>query len=129
MQITTDLMPHQRAALAKLLPTRAGALFADMGTGKSRMAIELAKIRAGDPPVAERFELYLGACELANGYHELTDATEQRTRFERDNARRRHRGQRELPLDERLLAALPHMPPCAGVALGIERLKSESKPH
>ncbi|MEO5561124.1 MAG: EF-P lysine aminoacylase EpmA, partial [Dokdonella sp.] len=48
----------------------------------------LAKIRAGDPPVAERFELYLGPYELANGYHELTDAAEQRARFERDNVRR-----------------------------------------
>ncbi|MFC5488805.1 EF-P lysine aminoacylase EpmA [Dokdonella soli] len=82
----------------------------------------LAKIRDGDPPVAERFELYLGPYELANGYHELTDAAEQRARFERDNARRRARGQRELPVDERLLAALQDMPPCAGVALGIDRL-------
>ncbi len=82
----------------------------------------LSRIRAGDPPLAERYELYLGPYELANGYHELTDATEQRARFERDNARRRDRGQPELPLDERLLAALPHMPACAGVALGIERL-------
>jgi lysyl-tRNA synthetase class 2 len=82
----------------------------------------LARIRAGDPPLAERFELYLGPYELANGYHELTDASEQRTRFERDNARRRTRGQRELPIDERLLAALPLMPACAGVALGVERL-------
>lgn len=82
----------------------------------------LARIRAGDPPVAERFELFLGPHELANGYHELTDATEQRARFGHDNARRHARGQRELPLDERLLASLPAMPPCAGVALGIERL-------
>jgi lysyl-tRNA synthetase class 2 len=82
----------------------------------------LAKIRAGDPPVAERFELYLGPYELANGYHELTDATEQRARFERDNQRRRARGQRELPIDERLLEVLPQMPACAGVALGVERL-------
>jgi lysyl-tRNA synthetase class 2 len=82
----------------------------------------LAKIRDGDPPVAERFELLLGSYELANGYHELTDAGEQRARFERDNARRRARGQREVPIDERLLAALPRMPECAGVALGIERL-------
>ena len=82
----------------------------------------LAKIRAGDPPVAERFELYLGPHELANGYHELTDAVEQRARFERDNTRRRTRGQRELPIDERLLAALPSLPDCAGVALGVERL-------
>jgi lysyl-tRNA synthetase class 2 len=82
----------------------------------------LAKIRPGDPPVAERFELYLGPHELANGYHELTDATEQRARFERDNLRRRARAQHELPIDERLLAALPQMPACAGVALGVERL-------
>ena len=83
----------------------------------------LAKIRAEDPPVAERFELYLGSHELANGYHELTDAREQRLRFERDNARRRARGLREVPIDERLLAALEAgMPDCAGVALGVERL-------
>ena len=82
----------------------------------------LARIRDGDPPVAERFELFLGPSELANGYHELTDAHEQRTRFERDNARRLERGQREVPIDQRFLAALPQMPACAGVALGIERL-------
>ncbi|HEY6986371.1 MAG TPA: EF-P lysine aminoacylase EpmA [Rhodanobacteraceae bacterium] len=82
----------------------------------------LAKIRDGEPPVAERFELFLGRYELANGYHELTDASEQRARFERDNARRRARSQHAVPIDERLLAALPKLPPCAGVALGIERL-------
>jgi len=82
----------------------------------------LAKIRADDPPVAERFELYVGQHELANGYHELTDAAEQRARFERDNARRRSRGLAELPLDENLLNALGSLPDCAGVALGIERL-------
>ncbi len=83
----------------------------------------LAKIRANDPPVAERFELYLGTQELANGYHELTDAAEQRARFERDNMRRCARGLAEIPLDENLLAALKQgMPDCAGVALGIERL-------
>ena len=82
----------------------------------------LARIRPGEPPRAERFELYLGPFELANGYHELNDAAEQRARFERDNARRRTRGQRELPLDECLLAVLDAMPACAGVALGIERL-------
>ena len=83
----------------------------------------LAKIRAGDPPVAERFEVYLGTQELANGYHELTDAAEQRARFERDNLRRRSRGLTEIPLDKNLLAALENgLPDCAGVALGIERL-------
>ena len=82
----------------------------------------LARIRAGQPPLAERFEVYLGTEELANGYHELDDAAEQRARFEHDNARRRARGQRELPPDERLLAVLDGLPDCAGVALGIERL-------
>jgi len=83
----------------------------------------LAKIRRdGDGAVAERFELYLGPYELANGYHELNDAAEQRARFERDNARRRERGLRDVPLDENLLAVLGRMPACAGVALGIERL-------
>lgn len=82
----------------------------------------LARIRPDTPPIAERFEVYLGPIELANGYHELGDPAEQRARFERDNARRRARGQRELPFDERLLAVLPTMPGCAGVALGIERL-------
>jgi len=82
----------------------------------------LAKIRGDDPPVAERFELYLGPHELANGYHELNDAAQQRARFERDNARRRERGLRELPVDENLLAALDDLPDCAGVALGVDRL-------
>jgi lysyl-tRNA synthetase class 2 len=86
----------------------------------------LARIRRGEggaPDVAERFELYLGALELANGYHELTDADEQRTRFERDHAVRAARGDVQPPLDARLLAALAAgMPDCAGVALGVERL-------
>ena len=82
----------------------------------------LARVRPCEPPLAERFELYLGRYELANGYHELNDATEQRGRFERDNTVRRKRGVREVPLDEKLLAVLGAMPDCAGVALGVERL-------
>ncbi len=83
----------------------------------------LAKIRADDPPVAERFELYLGQIELANGYHELTDAIEQRARFGRDHALRAHLGDPLPPLDESLLAALGHgLPDCAGVAMGVDRL-------
>jgi lysyl-tRNA synthetase class 2 len=86
----------------------------------------LAKIRAGqggEPAVAERFELYLGALELANGYHELTDADEQRARFLRDGAARAMRGAVQPPLDEGLLAAMAcGVPACAGVALGVERL-------
>jgi lysyl-tRNA synthetase class 2 len=82
----------------------------------------LARIDPDDPRVARRFELYLGGSEIANGYHELGDAGEQRARFERDLAIRRTRGVSEPAIDEHLLAALPSMPDCAGVALGIERL-------
>ncbi|WP_313316574.1 EF-P lysine aminoacylase EpmA [Stenotrophomonas sp.] len=82
----------------------------------------LAKIRPGEPPLAERFELYLGPVELANGYHELNDAIEQRQRFARDLAIRHGRGAELPPLDEHFLAALPQLPACAGVAVGVDRL-------
>ncbi|WP_426287766.1 EF-P lysine aminoacylase EpmA [Luteibacter sp. E-22] len=82
----------------------------------------LARIREDDPPVAKRFEAYVGPYEVANGYHELNDPVEQRVRFERDNAKRRARGLDEVPIDEKLLAVLGRMPDCAGVALGVERL-------
>lgn len=83
----------------------------------------LARIRPGDPPVAERFELFLGGMELANGFHELTDAAEQRARFRADLAGRIARGLVTPPVDERFLAALDHgLPACAGVALGFDRL-------
>lgn len=84
----------------------------------------LARIAERDGvPVAERFELYLGALELANGYHELADGAEQRARFERDYAVRRARGSDLPAIDDALLAALDAgFPDCAGVALGVDRL-------
>jgi len=83
----------------------------------------LARLKPGSPAVAARFELYLDGVELANGFHELQDAAEQRARFNRDLHVRRDRGQARRPLDEKLLAALEHgMPDCAGVALGFDRL-------
>ncbi len=83
----------------------------------------LARIRHEDPPVAERFEVYVRGVELANGYHELTDADEQRRRFEQDIRNRRALGLPEPPVDHRLVAALEYgLPPCAGVALGVDRL-------
>jgi lysyl-tRNA synthetase class 2 len=83
----------------------------------------LARIRQGDEPVAERFELYLGQAELANGYQELLDATEQRRRFEHDNYLRETRGDPTPPFDTHLLDALQHgIPECSGVALGVDRL-------
>jgi lysyl-tRNA synthetase class 2 len=82
----------------------------------------LAKVRPGDVPVAERFEVYVGPLELANGYHELTDPGEQRERFGRDLGVRQKRASLQPPVDERLLAAMPKLPACAGVALGVDRL-------
>lgn len=85
----------------------------------------LARISENDAglPVAERFELYHGRLELANGFHELTDAQEQRRRFQCDVESRRISGKPALPVDENFLAALEAgLPDCAGVALGLDRL-------
>lgn len=80
----------------------------------------LARIRGN---VASRFELYLNGLELANGFHELGDATEQRARFTQDLLQRKNRKLAELPLDEYFLQALAHgLPDCSGVALGFDRL-------
>ena len=88
-----------------------------------RSQAALARINPADPRFAERFELFHDGVELANGFSELTDAAEQRARFETDNARRRAAGLDEVALDENLLAALDHgLEPCAGVALGLDRL-------
>jgi lysyl-tRNA synthetase class 2 len=83
----------------------------------------LARIRHDEVPVAERFELYLGPLELANGYHELADTDEQGGRFRRDVEIRRQRGLESPNVDTRLLSALASgFPGCAGVALGVDRL-------
>ena len=83
----------------------------------------MARASREDALVAERFELFFDGIELANGFSELTDAGEQRARFERDNAARAARGLQQYPLDEQLLAALgAGMPDCAGVAIGLDRL-------
>lgn len=83
----------------------------------------LARIRPGDPPVAERFEVFLRGMELANGYHELTSASEQRERFRADREARRRLGRPDVRADERMLEALEHgLPSASGVALGFDRL-------
>ena len=80
----------------------------------------LARVRGR---VASRFEAYLDGIELANGFHELGAAAEQRARFETDLAERARKGLPPMPIDERLLAALEFgLPDCAGVALGFDRL-------
>ncbi len=85
----------------------------------------LARIRpaADGTPVAARFEVFLGETELANGFHELTDAAEQRRRFEEELSLRAGSGRSPIPVDVRFLAALEAgLPDCAGVALGLDRL-------
>ncbi|MDZ7620222.1 MAG: EF-P lysine aminoacylase EpmA [Patescibacteria group bacterium] len=83
----------------------------------------LAQVRHDDPPVAERFELYVDGIELANGYHELLDPAELRRRNRAVNARRLADGNAPLPEESRLLRAMDGgLPPSVGVALGFDRL-------
>jgi elongation factor P--(R)-beta-lysine ligase len=82
----------------------------------------LAQRCADDPRYAERFELYACGVELANAFGELTDPIEQRARFEHEMAERARIYGEAYPLDEDFLAALGHMPPASGIALGVERL-------
>jgi lysyl-tRNA synthetase class 2 len=89
----------------------------------------LARLKPTKPPVAARFEAFCGGIELANGFHELNDASEQRLRFVGDVATRRASGRAAPPLDEQLLQALPSLPDCAGVALGFDRLVALATGH
>lgn len=83
----------------------------------------LARRKPDDPDVCERFELYLEGLEICNGFTELTDAAEQEARFERDNEERKRLGREPYPVDRRFLQALQTgIPPCAGNALGVDRL-------
>lgn len=82
----------------------------------------LARPKSGDPSVAERFELYAGGMELANGFSELNDPVEQRDRFVQANEKRIEAGYAALPLPEPFLQEISKMPPSAGIALGIDRL-------
>jgi lysyl-tRNA synthetase class 2 len=91
----------------------------------------LARVSPADARVVERFEAYVpdpsgpeggGVLELCNGFGELIDPVEQRTRLENDLRRRRELGLPAYPIDERFLSALADLPPCAGVALGLDRL-------
>jgi len=97
--ILTDY-PASQAALAKCAPLEAGAL-----------------------PTCYRFELYLRGVEIANAFYELTDAAEQRRRFEADREKRALLGKTVYALDEDFLSALAGgLPPAAGIALGVDRL-------
>jgi lysyl-tRNA synthetase class 2 len=82
----------------------------------------LARLKPGNPDLAERFELYIGGLELANAFSELTDPEEQRERFVRENETRIARGRPASLLPEKFLLALENMPPSAGIAMGVDRL-------
>lgn len=100
-----------------------------LGRGRPTFLIEypasmasLARLKREDPSVAERVELYAEGVELANGFSELTDPTEQRARLVDEQAQRRAAGRPVYPLDERFLAALERMPPSGGIAVGLDRV-------
>jgi len=82
----------------------------------------LARKKKSDPSVAERFELYIGSLELANGFSELTDHAEQRQRFEKELQSIKKEGRSPTGLPEKFLACLPQMEEAAGIALGVDRL-------
>ncbi len=148
---TVNLDPHQ-ASLAELAELASGIAQRDMGGESRATCLDLIfsfEIEGRLPPgtvfvhdypvclcalaqlgvdeqgvtVARRFEVFIDRVELANGYFELLNADEQRRRFNEDNQQRKAMGKAEMPTDEKLLAALEAgLPPCAGVALGIDRL-------
>ncbi len=101
----------------------------ELGNGRPTLLTEypaveaaLARRKPFDPRVAERFEAFVCGVELANGFGELTDPAEQRTRFEAEMAKKERLYGERYPIDEDFLAALAHMPPASGCALGFDRL-------
>jgi lysyl-tRNA synthetase class 2 len=120
--------PSRDEFLEFLMGTRVGPQLGTRGLtfvhGYPASQAALARLDPQDPRAALRFELYVEGVELANGFHELASAAEQRTRFERDLTERQRLGlPASYPLDEHLLAALEAgLPDCAGVALGFDRL-------
>ena len=82
----------------------------------------LARLKEEDRTVAERFELYIGGLELANGFSELVDSEDQRERFHAENENRRFKGKLLYSTPDKFLAELDEMPPSAGIALGMDRL-------
>src|SRR5690242_8634438 len=121
-RVADPFAPPERVTLAEAFARFAGIdLLATLGPQAGDRAA-LARPKASDPRVAERFELYLCGVELANGFGELTDPAEQRRRFESEMAEKRRRYGEDYPLDEDFLAALGRMPDASGCALGFDRL-------
>ncbi len=85
-------------------------------------AASLARLKPGDPAVAERAEVFISGLEIANAYSELTDADEQRKRFEAEIQQIQREQGRKMKLPESFIEAVGYMPECGGIALGMERL-------
>ena len=108
--------------LAARVEPRLGLERPTLLTDYPRVEAALARPKQSDPRLSERFELYACGVELANGFGELTDATEQRARFAAEMDEKERLYGTRYPLDEDFLAALAKMPPASGVALGFDRL-------
>jgi elongation factor P--(R)-beta-lysine ligase len=108
--------------LVERIEPRIGNGRATFLTEYPRPEAALARPKAADPRVAERFELFVCGVELANGFGELTDPVEQRARLEAEMAKKQRLYGERYPIDEDFLAALAHMPPASGCALGFDRL-------
>lgn len=117
-----DTWPDIFSRIMTSIEGRLGAGVATMLDEYPTVEAALARPSAHDPRVAERFELYVCGVELANGFGELTDPREQRARFEAEMAEKQRVYGERYPVDEDFLAALAHMPPASGIALGFDRL-------
>ncbi len=85
-------------------------------------AASLSRLKKEDKRVSERFELFVGGLELANGFSELVDPMEQKRRFEAENKKRMNLGLPALPMPDSFISSLKNCPPSAGIALGLDRL-------
>ncbi|WP_431355311.1 EF-P lysine aminoacylase EpmA [Pseudidiomarina mangrovi] len=122
-QRETDVDTLQQLAMACVIEPALDASVPTFITHYPASQAALARLSPSDARVAERFELFYRGLELANGYHELTDAELQQQRFISDQQQREQLGRPPMPADRRLLAALQHgLPDCAGVAVGFDRL-------
>ena len=108
--MVTDIEPHLGLKTPTILHDYPASLAA------------LARLKPESPDVAERFEIYVGGIELANGFSELNDPHEQRLRFEKELAQRASLGKPVSSMPEKFLTDLSHMPEAAGIALGLDRL-------
>ena len=113
---------HLAKLLTALIEPKLGNGRATLLTGYPAGEAPLARVSADDPRIAERFELYCCGVELANGFGELTDPELQRQRLEAEMDKKQERYGGRYPIDDDFIAALAHMPPASGCAMGFDRV-------